>query len=319
MHFSNFFNLNLNGHEDIDFIDINLNTDIKLFIDPCIIENSNDSFSKECSYVINSFFDSIFNCCTSNNDYELYKLLDFGHEPNETKLGLSRHQSSGKGATSKVLYDIFKEVSNKNLIKDGIIANPMDLCVFVDNFAEDRLSDLLTNILRKKLYDFTKLQCKKLNIPLTDKKQVLGCYWDPHLNCWNTLEDYPLKANNLLLLLVPKTFVRPNYFYSVSQYLQHKVLSQRQTYHQVNQTSLAKITYDKHGNVVFKKPSKKSIYTAEIKGHPRKSYAQIYSKKNPDTLKDFRKYMLQKSLLPEAKLSNEELDRIVYKKSVKIS
>lgn len=319
MHFSTFFYLNINGHEDIEFVDINLETDIRLFIDPWLIENTNDSFSKQCTTVINSFFNCAFDCCISNDNERLFELLNFGHEPNETKLGLSQNQSSGKGATSKILYKVFKEISKKRLIKDGIIKNPMDLCLFIENFAEDRMSDLLTNILRKNLYEFTKLQCSYYNIPLSNTKVIIGSYWNENTLSWEEIEDYPLKANNLMLILVPKIFVRSKYLYSVSQYLQHKVLSQRQIYHKDNQTSLAKITYDKHGNILFDKPSKKSIYNAEIKGSPHKLYIEKYSKDNPNVLVDFRKYMCQKALLPESRLTDEQLNSIVYKRLSKIS
>jgi len=319
MHFSTFLNLNISGHEDIEFVDINLKTDIKLFLDPWLIENMNDSFSKQCTTVINSFFNYAFDCCTSNDNNKLFTLLNFGHEPNETKLGLSQNQSSGKGATSKILYKVFKEISKKRLIQDGFIKNQMDLCLFIENFAEDRMSDLLTNILRKNLYEFTKLQCSKYNIPLSNTKIVIGSYWNEDTLCWDEIEDYPLKVDNLMLILVPKIFVRSKYLYSVSQYLQHKILTQRQIYHQANETSLAKVTYDKYGNIIFGKPSKKSIYNSEIKGTRHKLYVEKYSRDNPDVLVDFRKYMTQKSLSSEARLTDEELNKIAYKISSKIS
>lgn len=319
MHFGYFCGLNISGHEDIDFVDVNLKTDTKLFIDPCLIELAEDFFSKECTTVINSFFKSIFDCCISNNNESLYALLDFGHEPNETKLGLSQNQSSGKGASPEILFDIFKRVSRNNLIEDGLVQNPMDLCLFMENFAEDRMSDLLTNILRKKLYDFTKSQCKKHNVPLSDTKENMGCYWNPVTVSWETLVDYPLKAGNLTLILVPKAFVRRKYVYSVRQYLQHKILCQRQEFHQSNETSLAKVKFDKDGNTVYGKPSKKSIYAAEIKGTRHKQYVENYSRNNLAALIDFRKFMAQKSLLPEIRLTDEVLDRIVYRSLPSVS
>lgn len=318
MHFSNFFNLNIIGHEDIDFVDVNLKTDIKLFIDPCLIEGRNDIFSKDCELTINSFFNCIFDCCRSNNDDKLRQLLDFGHEPNETKLGLSRNQSSGKGASSEILYKIFKTISEKNLLSDGLIQNPMDVCLFIENFAEDRMSDLLTNVLRKKLYEFTEFQCKKHDIPLSSTKEVLGSYWNPKSSSWESMEEYPLKAKDRMLLLVPKFFVRPKYLYSVSQYLQHKILAERQIYHQANGTGLAKVIIDKLGNTAFGKPSKKDVYAAEIKGTRHKIFIERYSRDFPNTLIEFRKSMAQTSSLTLI-LSDEALDIIVYKKLSKAS
>ncbi|WP_312335789.1 hypothetical protein [Anaerospora hongkongensis] len=313
MHFSNFFGLKIRGHEDIDFVDVNLKTDTRLFIDPCLIELTNDSFSKECTRVLDSFFKTIFDCCASNDNTRLYALLDFGHEPNETKLGLSQKQSSGKGASPEILFNIFKRVAKDNLIGDGLIQNPMDLCLFIQNFAEDRMSDLVTNALRKNLYDFTKAQCEKHDVPLSGTKENLGSYWNPDTSSWETLEHYPLKADNRTLILVPKVFVCPSYIYSVGQYLQHKILCRRQEFHQANETSLAKVKIDKHGNTVYEKPSKKSVYAAEVKGTNHKQYVETYSRENPDDLIAFRKAMMQKLSLPGIRLTDETLDRVVYK------
>ncbi|WP_110954506.1 hypothetical protein [Anaerosinus massiliensis] len=319
MHFSKYINLKINGHEDIDFVDVNLKTDTKLFIDPLLIECSNDIFSRHCTIVLNSFFNRVFECCKTNDDNGLQALLDFGHEPNETKLGLSRKQSSGKGASSDILHKIFKQVYEKNLISDGLVKSHKDLSLFIDNFAEDRMSDLITNILRKELYQFTKAQCCKHKIALESKKEIIGSYWDKDTLSWNLLEEYPLKAGNITLMLVPKFFVRQRFAYSVREYLQQKILVERQDYHQANKTSLAKIKQDKFGNMYYEKPSKKAIYEDEVRGTPHKQYVEDYSRKNPNSLLQFRKRMIKKSLLLELCLTNEQLDNIVYKKISKVS
>jgi hypothetical protein len=318
MHFSHFYKLNIRGHEDIDFVDVNLKTDIRLFLDPYIIDHTYDSFSRECTAAINSFFRCIFDCCKSGDDYLLAELLDFGHEPNETKLGLSRGQSCGKGASQEILYNTFKKISRSHFLEDGLIQDPMDICLFVENFAEDRMSDLITNIIRKKLYDFTKLQCNKHSIILSDTKEIIGCWWNPQTLSWETIVDYPLKANNRKLLLVPKIFVSPKYFYSVGLYLRHKILPQRQEYHKINETSLAKIKF-KHGLIIYDKPNKKDVYAAEVKGTRHKFFAENYSRENPSALMEFRQIMNQRALLPGVRLTDDDLDRIVYRKLLAVS
>lgn len=318
MHISNFLGLNIDGHKDIDFVDVNLKTDTKLFIDPFLIESVQNSFSKECTAVINSFFNCIF-ACKDNDRNKLATLLSFGHEPNETKLGLSRNQSSGKGASSRILYDIFKQVWNRNLISQGLVQKPNDLCLFIENFAEDRMSDLITNILRRKLYEFTKVQCNNHDITLDNTKIVLGRYWDPDKLSWEKLEDYPLKVEGLPVILVPKIFVCQRYIYSVGEYLQHKILVERQKYHRDHETSLAILKQDKSGNSYYDKPPKKTVYDAEVKGTHHKKYAEEYSRNHLKDLSEFRKNMTQKSLLSDIRLTNEELDIIVYKFLSKIS
>jgi hypothetical protein len=108
-HFSGHFGLNISGHVDIDFIDINLNTDTHLYLDPCLLEGSADIFSKDCTEIINSFFDKIFDCCEQHDLDKLYSLLEFAHEPNETKLGISQNQSMGRGTTAEALFAIYNK------------------------------------------------------------------------------------------------------------------------------------------------------------------------------------------------------------------
>lgn len=319
MHFSDFNNLNIRGHQDIDFVDINLKTDTRLFLDPHIIDHTCDPFSKECSDGMNSFFGCIFDCCKSGDIHRLTELLDFGHEPNETKLGLSRGQSCGKGASQEILFNTFKKVSDTHLLEDGLVQNPMDLCLFTENFAEDRMSDLITNVLRMQLYDFTKLQCRKHNIKLSNTKEVIGSCWNPTKMSWEPVIDYPIKVNNRNLILIPKALVSPRYIYSVGTYLRHKILTQRQEYHKTNGTSLAKIKFDKHGNIIYGKPTKKDVYAAEVKGTRHKEYAEYYSRQNPYILTEFRQIMNQNVLLPGVRLSDATLDLIVYRKLKAVS
>ena len=44
IHISEKFNLKINGHEDINFIDIDEREDVKLFIDPYVIQALPDEF-----------------------------------------------------------------------------------------------------------------------------------------------------------------------------------------------------------------------------------------------------------------------------------
>lgn len=319
MHFSDYYNLEIDGHADIEFVDINLRTDTKLFLDPFLIESKKSNFASRCSQTINSFFKEVFACCKSGDDKTLRILLEFGHEPNETRLGLSRNQSGGRGASSEILYSIFKQISWENFFSQGLIENYKDVCLFVENFAEDRMSDLITNILRKELYIFTQEQSIKYNISLNSETELLGNYWSPKTLSWEELRGYPLKVDSLPVLLVPKNFVRSKYLYSVREYLQHKIIVERQDYHRENKTSLAIIKQDKNGNDYYDKPSKKEVYKEEIKGRKHKEYVKEYSLRNPGCLIEFRKQMEEKLSRESWALTDEQLDILVYRRMKKVS
>jgi hypothetical protein len=56
MNFSDRVSLNIkNGHSAIDFIDINLDRDTELYLDPSLIEECNEPFHKECTAILNNF------------------------------------------------------------------------------------------------------------------------------------------------------------------------------------------------------------------------------------------------------------------------
>jgi len=87
-HVTSIHNLNINSHSQIDFIDIVVNDDRKLFIDPCLIEVNNSNWAKLAQQTINSYFKLLYQLYC-NNSYRIQKLELFSHahEINATKLG----------------------------------------------------------------------------------------------------------------------------------------------------------------------------------------------------------------------------------------
>lgn len=314
---SNFLNFNnFTGHKDIDFLDIDLDRDTRLFIDPSLIAGSLDSWCTYSNDVINSFFDTIFTCLKDNNNNKLKQLLDYGHEPNETKLGMSLGKPKGKGTTSDGLYDIFKTINTRDLIAHDLILNPMDVCVFVHDFGKDKMSDLVTNILRKQLNEFTLSQCNKYNIPISSAKIKIGAYWDCETKQWKDLIDYALLVNGKPILLVPKSIVRDEYIYSLDTYLSKKVIEFRQNFHLKNQTSLCRLRTLKNGHSYFVKPSKKKLYKLELKGVKYKDYVTSQTIENPNLIIDFRSETYRRIALGDYTLNDTKLDEIVYRLNI---
>ena len=104
--FSTYFNLSIHSHREIDFVDVPVDTDIELFLDPTLIEVRSDSFSQWCSVGIDSFFGAVFQACTAENMEILRYLLDHSAEPNESHLGHSVNRSMGRGASLGILYPV---------------------------------------------------------------------------------------------------------------------------------------------------------------------------------------------------------------------
>lgn len=312
MNFSQYYNLK-KGHNNLDFFDIDLYKDNKIFIDPSLIDTSTSNWCRECSFIINSFFDTVLECYKKNDTNKLFQILNCGHEPNETKFGMSSGKPMGKGTSSKGLFDIFKDILNRNLLNNNLIKKPMDLCVFVHNFAEDRMSDLITNILRRKLNDFTISQCKFYNIKLSIKPINIGKSWNPVSKKWNDTIVNTLLLYNSPIILVPKKIVRQRYIYSAGEYLNKKILEHRQNYHVKNRTALSQIKFSKKRGEYISPPSKKTIREKEIYGIKEKNYITNYTLKYPNLITEFREDTMRKISMGKYILKNDELDDIAYK------
>ena len=317
MYFSEKLGLAIAGHRDIDFIDINLDTDTELYIDPTLVDGLPTRWCSEAKAVIADFFDNVFECCRTKNHKRLYELVAFGKEPNETKLGLSIEQSQGKGSKPENLYRILKTISDECLIEKGIVKNPSELCVFVNNFAEDRMSDLITNIIRKQLYDFTVQQCLRHRISLANKPIIIGQTWDATSKKWVTLTDVPLMIDDRKTLLVPKIIVRRKYIVSAAQYIQKHVLTHRQEYHLEKRTSMSHQKYSKKRGYYYVAPSKKEVYAKEIKGKDHKNFVRDFAERNPEIVDEFRKRQVREKDMWGYVLSDSMLDHYVYQKRAK--
>lgn len=312
MYISEKLGLTIEGHKDIDFVDININTDVALYIDPTLIDGLPTSWCKETKEILLNFFGNAFECCKTKNYSRLYKLVAFGREPNETKLGLSIEKSQGKGTGSDHLYTIFKSVADQCLIEKGLIELPSELCVFVNDFAEDRMSDLVTNIIRRQLYKFTVQQCEKLGVELAKEICGIGYYWDADSERWQALFGSPLYVNGKKILLVPKIIVRKKFIVSAAQYLQKHVLTQRQSYHLAKVTEWCHKKYNKSKGYYYAPPTKKELYEKEVKGHDHKTFIRDFAMDNPKMAGFFRKRQVSEKDIWKYVLSDHELDYYVY-------
>ncbi len=65
--FSTCFGLYIDSHREIGFVDVPVNTDIGLYLDPTLIEVGSDSFAHWCADGIDSFFGAVFQACAAED------------------------------------------------------------------------------------------------------------------------------------------------------------------------------------------------------------------------------------------------------------
>lgn len=154
------------AQHNVDFLDLYLGVDNRLFLDYNKIILGNTSLHKLMKNNIDSFMRTMFNYLSSNNDVKLTNLLDGLHESNSTHLGLSDGDPKGNSVGNELKENIFnnlkylkKAFSKGNLEIDSIYFG-------IKNIGPDRISDIVTSIIKAQLIEFTQRQCLKHKIKM---------------------------------------------------------------------------------------------------------------------------------------------------------
>ena len=214
MYISDYIGAPTKGHKHFDFVDSNIDGDNRLFIDPCMIEGADDPWSKSAAHTMQVFFDCMFDGFRSNT-IRSSGLFDHAGEQNATKLGYGNGYN-GKGKTADGLYDSLHDLV---YLVHAIptISCAQDVPVLVEGFAEDCMSDLLTNILHEHLNAFTCEQMEKWGCP--PQGQLWFWTFSAEKRCWVRISRPCWYHRGKELLLVPKWIVRRNFLFKAHQYL----------------------------------------------------------------------------------------------------
>ena len=273
---------------ELDFVDIDIDTDLPLFIDSNQIRKYDSEFNAKLSDTMDSFFTYLLNTLSNGMDEKAKYLCSHLSEINETHLGLSKGISQGKGVGPISAIKIFEGLKNSQAIENGVLENIEDLRVLVHGFDKDMLSDMLTNILKKHLLDYTIEQCKLLNIELTQNVPS-GYFWNEKTCQWENEYTNRLVIDNMPILLVPKKIVNFSLNGSSGQYRQHFVLNFLQEENIKNRTSLVQQRKKSKELFVTKKDIVKSEPTMD------KDYLSNFTMKYPDIFQKFKKETLSNS------------------------
>lgn len=307
---SSYFNLpNGKGHKSYNFVDVNLFKDNRLFIDALLCQCRNDKYSIETQKTLDSFmkniFSSIKNCEIEKQKY----LLSNFDEVKETYLGMSMFSNYGKGASYEILLPIFKKAMEVLGETTGVALIP----VVADNFDKDRMSDLISRLCLKVLYEFTISECEKHNIPLSEKEHDIGYYWCLKNNEWALLRGRIPTYNGKPTLFTPKSWVCSSSILNPQSFLSVEWAAYRQLVHLNEKSSLSQY-FTKDGKVDYKKPSKVDVKLHDLSGKVYKDVICGFVKMDvgQDYLNKFfeRKYKSIEDSLQQ--LSDEELDKKIY-------
>ena len=302
-HFSEKFDLKISGHSDIDFIDIDLNNDTALFIDPCHIESQSDAFSKSCATTVTDYFNMMYSVFESSNRDAILEHLSHLGERNEARLGYG-NGTNGKAKTPEGMAETLSDFIL--LVKSGFpIEKPIDIPLLMPRFAEDCMSDMLMNILYKQFSEYTLEQCRIYGLPTTRSKKK-RYYWDSQEHRWKIYEGESLVVDGQIIILVPKRYICTRLYCSTEQFFMFKIAPMLQ----------------KRDAVVIngkeKKPNKQDVKKSECKKYGSLLCAVIeHTRRNPRLLAEYHLDIPQN--YSERCLSDGLLDHLVYSEKTEVA
>lgn len=279
-----------------EYVDVLLETDILLFLDPNKINKvKTDMFDKETARCrVMSYFLYVNQHYKEGKKDLAFSLINCSSEINSTRLGYSKGKPFGKGASAEILDKFFSKFQKLADLDDSILRQPWLIPLFVENFGADRFSDLITNIICKELSEFTFNVCVKYGIQEQTKEFKLQGFYNIETQKWETISvRLPYDSEGKPILLVPKEMTVSEYDFTVQEYVGQVILVQKQMEHLDKRSPLVTMKWVKsRDKFVAIPPSKKKLKEVEIRReYPikggMKRYALDESLKQPHLLTQY--------------------------------
>ena len=159
MRVSEYYNLG-KQQPSLSFLDVDIRNDVKLFINARALKTLNSEWGDYCAYLLQTFFLELITSIRSGRDEKALEILTVLKEPNETHLGLSKGKSDGRGLGPEKAKEIWKALKKSKAVKSGLLTDLEDTVLLIEGISIDILSDIITNIIRGPLINFTQRMCE---------------------------------------------------------------------------------------------------------------------------------------------------------------
>ncbi|MGL5824632.1 MAG: hypothetical protein ACRCYU_07325 [Nocardioides sp.] len=215
---------NLQGNQaTFDFVDVRTKGDTALFIDPTLLATLDSPWAHSCASSIKQYFQAVLDAIVASDSHLATSLLASLSEDNSTRLGYSA-RSQGSGLGTELAAAFYAELSNSQAVASGLISDIEDTALLIEGIREDRVSDVVTNVIREQLIEYTQSVAKFYDIRLV-RSVAIGNIWDSRASLWvPAFADLPVPKHGGPLLLVPKAIVRRVLTCDPGDYYRYSVL-----------------------------------------------------------------------------------------------
>jgi hypothetical protein len=270
---------------ELDFVDIPLNTDIPLFVDPYALSVETDPWFIQCSNLVVGFFERLIGSIKRDDTATAISMLLNLHEPNETHLGYSSWRPAGRGIGAGQADDLYRRLRDSKAAQTGMLSDLADCELVIPGISSDKISDITINILRGKFVEYTELQCLLYGLPAREGQS--GRCWDSARRNWvNRYARLPVHSGQRLVL-VPKAAVRYRLAADHQEYYRDFVLDYLQAEHLEAGSAL----------VTVLKSGKSKVYKKDLsQAYPRsKAFLFEFSEEHPDVLERYKRSLVGKT------------------------
>lgn len=229
MRVSEFFKLN-RTQPYLDFVDIPLNTDVPVFLDPNSIKSLESAWGNELSSLLQTFFEVVLRLIKNDEHEKARYLLSSLNERNEFHLGYSVGESKGHAFGSESAKSVWNALTKSKAASTGLLQDLEDTALLINGIGTDMISDAVCNILRGPLIKYTQEMCMYYGIPMTPGV-ASGPIWNPQKELWEeTFVSLPM-TNFGKVILVPKIIVRHRLSFQYDEYYRYFLLPEMQDEH----------------------------------------------------------------------------------------
>ncbi|MFX9664470.1 hypothetical protein ABTO78_17310, partial [Acinetobacter baumannii] len=221
MKISEKFNLGLT-QAYLDFVDIDTDTDLEVFIDPTALRDLESQWGHACASLVQQYFSTVLDYIKNNEHDKAKALLSNLKERNEFHIGYSSGRSRGSGFGNRSADLIWDALCNSKAATTGLLKDIEDSCLLIEGIGRDMISDAVCNIIRPKLIEYTQDMCRYYGITLYPNINS-GPIWNNQTKKWESnFVELPL-ADGQVFLLIPKNIVRRKISYDFNEYEPYRV------------------------------------------------------------------------------------------------